>query len=375
MGKPESKRQPGASGQRPRILLIITKADVGGAQMHVLQIVRELQDRFEFELATGAEDYLTRRLRELGVTVHLLPDLIRPIRPWQDFKALREIGSLISGRRPALVHAHSFKAGLLTRSAALFSGTRCLFTAHGWAFTPGAPAPQRAIGFAVETMCSRLCAGVITVSKHDYDLAKRWRIGSDQRRFLVRNAADPVACRADTSAQPPRLITVGRLTPVKNQVFLLRAVAGLPGDVRLQIIGEGPERSKLEAVASELGLWDRVIFSGEVTDIAEALSGSGIFLLGSHFEGLPLSVLEAMSAGLPVVSTDVGGVSEAVVDGKTGLLVSPGDLEGFTASVERLISDSALRQEMGMAGYRRYVDCFQVDRFREEMRAVYQHYL
>lgn len=356
---------------RPVILIIITRADIGGAQMHVLQLLRELGGSYQFVLATGAEDFLTRWARKLGVEVEIMADLVRPVRFASDLRALHAAYRLIVNRQPQLVHAHSFKAGLIARLAAKVAGAPCLFTAHGWSFTPGAPLFQRTAGFLIEQVMCRLCAGVVTVSRHDFELAERWHVGSRAKRFLVLNAADDAACAGLPGRAGSTLLTIGRLTPVKNQQFLLQMLAHLPAEVRLVIVGEGPERSRLQTQVERMQLQSRVIFAGEVLDIGTFFSDAAVFVLGSRFEGLPLSILEAMSAGLPVVSTDVGGVSEAVIDGDSGYLVAAGDDRGFADRVRRLLDRPALRETMGRRGRQHYLNTFTIPRFSSQMQNIY----
>ncbi len=356
---------------RPHILIVITMADIGGAQVHVRQILAGLGGEFRFTLVTGAEDYLSREARALGVEVILLDELVRPIRPLADLRAVGALKRLIRQRRPGLVHAHSFKAGLVARIAARLEGVPSLFTAHGWAFTTGAPLAQRIIGLALESVICRLCAGVIVVSRHDEALARRWRVGRDDRRHLVSNAADPVIQSSRPNPVNPQLITVGRLTPVKNQVMLLRVMRRLADNVRLFIVGEGVERQRLEAAISELRLEDRVILAGEVIDTGVHLAASTVFVLSSDFEGLPVSILEAMSAALPVVATAVGGVPEAVVDGETGFVVPRRDEVAFAARVQELLEHPDRALAMGSAGKRRYTAQYTPERFLTDMRRVY----
>lgn len=351
---------------------VITKADIGGAQVHVRQILAGLGARYDFILVTGSDDYLAREAERLGIEVVMLDDLVRPIRPGRDLKALVALYRLIRRRRPDLVHAHSFKAGMLARLAARLARTRAVFTAHGWAFTPGAPLGQRVIGLAIEFVLCRLCAGVITVSRHDRDLAARWHVGAAARRHLVANAADPVAPGHPADRQAERLMTVGRLTPVKNQAMLLRVLRRLPDTVTLFVVGEGVERSALESLARELDIEHRLVLAGEVTAIRASLTTSAIFLLSSHYEGLPVSILEAMSAGLPVVATAVGGVPEAVLDGETGFVTPRGDETAFADRIRRLLEDPEMAQRMGQAGRRHYLAHYTPERFHREVAAVYE---
>ena len=353
-------------------MIVITKADVGGAQVHVLQIISALKGQYEFLLITGEEGFLTRTARTQGIEVLICQKLVRAISPLRDIAAITEMVRLIRRYRPFFVHAHSFKSGFVVRLAARITGVPSLFTAHGWSFTPGVPVVQKILGLCTEAILCRVCEAVITISEHDFELAKRFRIGSSKRRHLIPNAASSIENPGNPQSTPVKLLTIGRLTPVKNQSLMIRAMVQLPEDVTLTIVGEGSERPVLLRLRTELGLEGRVYFSGEVHDVRPYLSAAQIFVLTSRYEGLPLSILEAMSAGLPVVSTDVGGISEAVLQGKTGLLVPRGDLAAMVASLQELIHNPETRSRFGAAGRRHYELHYKLSRFIAQMTNVYR---
>lgn len=144
-----------------------------------------------------------------------------------------------------------------------------------------------------------------------------------------------------------RFVTVGRLSGVKNQQMMLRSFGAFLTkgyDAKLQLLGRGEEEENLKALAQELGIQDRVEFVGYVSNVEDYLVNAQVFLLSSHYEAQPLSILEAMAAGLPVISTDVGGVSDIVTD--NGILIPADDAAAMTLAMERLYTQPAVRQEM-----------------------------
>jgi len=356
---------------RIRVMMVITKADIGGAQVHVLQILRELGHQYQFILITGEEDFLTERARALDVEVVICDQLVRSITPAKDFSVITALVRLIHQYKPVFLHAHSFKAGLVARLAVKMTRVPAAFTAHGWAFTPGAPVSQVALGLMAESLLCRMCAAVITISEHDFFLARKYRVGSARSRFLIPNAGEFVGAKAKPDHSPVKLLCVGRLTPVKNQKFLLEVMQHLPEEVTLTIIGEGLERYGLEQQVINLGLRHRVSLPGEVLDIVPYLEAAQIFVLCSNYEGLPLSVLEAMSAGLPVVSTDVGGIREAVIHGESGFLVPRGDMQQMIVRLKKLIDDPDLRLNFGKRGRRHYLENYVLKRFIDQMEQFY----
>lgn len=367
---------------RSTILLLITKSDVGGAQVHVLEILRSLQHRYRFILAAGEDDYLTDQARQSGIEVRVLQHLKRPINLQQDRFAYLECIALLKEIQPDLLHSHSSKAGVIGRLAAWRLGVKSLFTAHGWAFTEGAPRVQRLYGLLLESVLCRLVGSVVTISEYDQQLARRYHVGSTKRRYLVRNGiSEPQADGTEQRDQhrpddaPLQILTIGRLSPVKNHLMLVEALAGLSIPFEAIIVGEGECHAALAARILQLGLNDKVKLPGEVTDLYAYLDTADIFVLSSNYEGLPLSVLEAMSMGLPVVSTDVGGVSEAVLAGQTGLLSAREDAAGLRENIETLAAKEQLRGQFSARARCHYLENFTAQRMIQELEAVYEECL
>ena len=153
------------TNNRPTIMMLITKADTGGAQIHVLTLIRHLKDRFQFVLVCGEEGFLTNEVAKLSVEIIIVAALQRKINLKFDYAALSELRELFEKRKPDIVHTHSSKAGVLGRIAARKSGSNAIFTAHGWAFTEGAGFLQRSYGLIVEWLVGRLRFDVIAVSE------------------------------------------------------------------------------------------------------------------------------------------------------------------------------------------------------------------
>ncbi|WP_253701082.1 glycosyltransferase family 4 protein [Thermus scotoductus] len=361
-----------------RLLYLITRAEPGGAQVHLLELLRGFKDRAELHLGVGEDrdGFLIEEARALGVQVHILKHLLHPIRPHEDLLGLFEVASLLKRVNPHLLHAHSSKAGFLGRLAARALGVKSVYTAHGWAFTEGAPKGRRTLALAMERLAGRLSDRVIAVSRYDHDLALRHRVVPLEKLRVVPNGVPDTPLRAHPEAHPPRLVMVARFAPPKDHALLLRALSGLKGlPWTLDLVGEGPLLEEARRLAEELGLKGRVRFLGTRRDVAAVLAEAQVFVLTSNWEGLPLSVLEAMRAGLPVVATDVGGVGEAVVEGKTGFLVGRKDEAGLRERLCLLLENPALRASMGKAGRRRYEEAFTLERMLLETWRIYEEVL
>jgi glycosyltransferase involved in cell wall biosynthesis len=199
------------------------------------------------------------------------------------------------------------------------------------------------------------------------------------RVSVVHNGIDPAPwehgdAQAGRSAlgagEAPVALTLARLDPQKGLEVLVEAAARTPG-VRFAIAGEGPERPALEAQIARLELADRVTLLGRREDAPDLLAGCDLFVLPSRFEGLPVSVVEAMAASRPVVATAIGGTDEAVVEGETGLLVPAGDAAALAAAVGRIASDGGLRDAMGAAGRERALAAFTAAEMARAVEATY----
>ena len=337
-----------------RILYIITRAEMGGGQTHVLDLLRGFSHTCTVELATGETGFLTDATQKLGIPVHIMPHLVQPISPLDDLRALGETVALLRKTRPSLIHAHTSKAGMIARAAARITGTPCVFTAHTWCFAEGTSWKWKMVGTPLERLAARWSASVINVSNANRELALKQSVGDVAKHVTVHNGIADSPLRAAPGIRTvPRILMLARFAPQKAQSLLLDAVHDIALPFELVFVGDGPQRAQMEAKAEALGLSGKVKFLGQRMDISELMAGSHIFALFTHWEGFPISILEAMRAGLPSVVSNVGGNSEAI-DASCGDVIAPGDVAGFRQGLLRLLADPALRAKLGAAARRRY---------------------
>jgi glycosyltransferase involved in cell wall biosynthesis len=294
----------------------------------------------------------------------------------RDVLALAELVLLMRRRRPHIVHASSSKAGVLGRVAAWLTRVPIrLFTAHGWAFNAYAGARSRLYELA-ERIVRPLATLTICVSESERDAGLAARTCEAERAVVIRTGIDATAFAVARPGEgTPAIVAVGRLRAPKDPVSLVRALALLRGPFRATLVGSGPDEDALEDELSRAGLTGSVLLAGERDDVPEILASSAIFVLSSRAEALPVSVLEAMAAGLPVVATRVGGVPEVVVDGETGLLVPPGDPPALAVALQRLLDEPELRARLGTAGRARVEEQFGLDSFLESHLDLYRRAL
>lgn len=359
-----------------RIVYIVTRAHpIGGAQIHVRDLAAAMRARGHAPtvLTSGTGSFIDE-LRDQEIPVIVLRHLVTPIQPIRDLRAMLELRTVLADLRPDLVTTHSSKAGILGRLAARCVGVPALFTVHGWAFTPGIPPVQAALYRRVERLVGPLASRIITVSEFDRQLALQARIAPEDRVVTVHNGMPDVspALRANPAREPVRLVMVARFGPQKDHRTLLGALAGLRDQAwELDLIGEGPLMAETESLATSLGLAGRVHFLGQRMDVDRILAAAQASLLITNWEGFPLSILEAMRAGLPVVASAVGGVGESVRDGETGYLVPRGDVASLRDRIGRLLKDPALRRRLGINGRARYERRFTLDHSVSRTFAVY----
>jgi glycosyltransferase involved in cell wall biosynthesis len=263
-----------------------------------------------------------------------------------------------------------------------------IFTAHGWGFAERGALASRLIYIPCEKLAARYTDRLVCVSQYLYDVALAQGIAPASRLVVIRNGVETVdGPREPSSDGAVRILFVGRLVSQKDPETLLRAYASLPDAIRsrtrLRIIGEGDKRPGLEAFIAQHGLADRVELLGAVErqTVLNELLRSDLFVLTTHYEGLPRTALEAMHAGLPVIASDVWGVKELFEadpradDGEMGILVRERSVQDVRDALERLVAGDALRREMGEAARRRARRLFSVDRMVADTLRVYEEVL
>lgn len=335
---------------------VITKLELGGAQEVALYAVSHLdRTRFRPVLVAGAGGLLTEEAGRIpGVQTVILPSLGRRIHALSDLIALCKLIALFRRLRPAVVHTHSSKAGVLGRWAAWFARVPVIIhTVHGFGITPAQPVWLRRLFVLLERMTGWVTTHWIAVAKADVERGRRWglfrdnvsvvRPGIDPRPF--RRALEPAArrrLREEFGAGPGHCLvgTVACLKPQKApEDFVLvanRLCEALP-HARFVLIGDGELRPRVEALVQENGLEGLVRLAGWRRDVDRAMQSFDALLLTSRWEGLPRVILEAATAGLPIVATRVGGVEEVLEGNSRARLREAGDIEGLAAGLGELL--------------------------------------
>lgn len=334
----------------------------------LLPLMLAAQARGHDVLGVCADGPLLADVRASGLRVAALP-MARSLSPAAQWRALWAMVALFRAEKPDLVHAHMPISGFLARLAARIAGVpRVAYTCHGFLFNQPGPWPRRALGLVMEWIGGRLTDVFLTVSTEEAADARRLWIARDA--VPVGNGRDPARFRPNPAARSrvrqalgvPEaqvvIVIVSRLVRHKGYPELLAAMRDVR-DAELWVVGErlpSDHGEDLEPLFTASPLGPRLRRLGYRADIADVLAAADIFTLPSHFEGLPMSVIEAMLTGLPVVATTIRGPCEQVVQGKTGLLVPPGTVGPLAAALTLLAVDPALRARFGAAGRARALE-------------------
>jgi glycosyltransferase involved in cell wall biosynthesis len=345
-----------------RIVQLITgSADFGGAQAHVRDLAVGIRAHgHECVVVTGPPDGLfSDQLRAHGIVVHVLPHLRKALHPINDPLALVELVAKLRKLKPELVAAHTAKAGFLGRVACALLGIPCVFTPHGWSIVDRASGKINHTFKALERLGGMLGTGVITVCRDEHETGSMSGLIAQNKLFCVYNGIPDSSIRAKAGDDSLTVVMVARFHKQKDHATLLRALSRLRGHPwRLKLVGSGPLLEVTRQLASSLGVAQRVEFLGECKNTAEILSQSAIFVLSTFYEAFPISILEAMRTGLPIVATKVGGIPEAVSDGLNGFLVPPSRDDLMAESLRRLFLNVSLREQMGRNGREQFLQRF-----------------
>jgi glycosyltransferase involved in cell wall biosynthesis len=382
---------------RIKILRIIGRLNVGGPAIHVVNLTAGLDPhRYQSLLVAGSENEAEGSMLDFalahGVKPTVIPEIVTAfsLAP-RDGKALWKLYWLMRKERPHIVHTHTAKAGFLGRLAARLAGVPVIVhTFHGHVLHGYYGPVKNEVLRRVEQSLAWSTDRLVTVSeqvKNDlvgYGIAKAEKIsvvplGFDLDPFLNSQAQQGEFRREMSLSQKHKLIgIVGRLFPIKNHALFLDAVARIAArarNARFVIVGDGVLRPTLENQARELGITDRVLFTGWRRDLPRICADLNVLVVSSDNEGTPVSAIEAMAAGCPVVATRVGGLPDLIEDHKTGRLVPPRDADALACAILDLLQSPHTARELGRNGQEFVRQRFTVRRLLGDMDHLYSQLL
>lgn len=366
------------------ILHIITRSDWGGAP-RVVKLLAEGTDA-KTDVACGPGGRLIDELRTEGIRTFEQPALKSAPDPLADTRTFLSLLSLLWRYEFDLVHCHSTKAGLLGRLAAAMTNTPTIFTVHGWGFYNSEYDRATSAIVQGERLLACVTDEFVCVSQNDLEQGQKHSIICQSDASVIHNGIPSLpspedrTCLVDICAidpDVPILGSIARLAPQKDPLAILRTAKELQDrgrTVQTVIIGSGPLAEDCEKYAAENNI-DDVYMLGFREDALNLLFDFDLFLLPSKFEGFPLTVLESLHAGVPLIAYDTGGVSEAIEHGETGLVAPPGDHDSFVMYTEQLLADDARRTEMSERAQAVASKQFSAERMISEYESTYKQIL
>ena len=372
--------------KKPKILYLITQSEWGGAQKYIYDLAVNLTESYDIVIAAGQGNgelfkqcghENIRTLEHGSIRTFRLKHLKRGINPFFDFMALWEIRRLIKTEQPDIVHLNSSKISILGSLANKSIGYQpsIIYTAHGWVFNEPLPGWQKKLYLLLEKFTAKYKDKIICVSGYDKKVALENKICPAEKLIAIHNGIDfnnldffdqntarqnlfNLISNNDSPASPldfargERLAIIGaiaNLYPTKGLKYLVEAAENVikehPQTIFLAL-GEGQERKNLEAQIKKAGLENNFFLLGNIDQAYRYLKGFDIFVLPSVKEGLPYTLLEAMSAGLPIIATKVGGAPEIIKDNINGLLIEPKNSKQLTEALNKLINNQSLMQQL-----------------------------
>ncbi|HOB19810.1 MAG TPA: glycosyltransferase family 4 protein [Candidatus Atribacteria bacterium] len=350
-----------------------------------------LEQGHKVDAACSRAGELSRELLELGVRAYNIEFSRSPLKP-KNLAAYKRIKELLEKGRYDLVHVHTPVASFVTRLAARnLANIKVIYTAHGFHFYIGAPILSSLAYRTLERLAARWTDGIITINDEDYRAAQRFKlrrggcvhyipgVGIEPDRFrpLGPDERKKLRQRLGFSEDDFVMLFAAELNRNKHQDLLIRVVKQLKDKgIRtiLLLAGRDTVKGKYMKLADELGLGKDVFFLGERDDIDALLRAADVALSSSRREGLPVNIMEAMAAGLPVVATYCRGNRDLVRDGQNGFLVRADDAAGFARSIEHIYKSKELRQTFGRNG-RTLVNAYTLDKVLSCLNGIYTLYL
>jgi glycosyltransferase involved in cell wall biosynthesis len=354
--------------EKVRVLRILNRFNIGGPIWNVALLTKYLPENYATKLVGGKatlhEADAQEMLNALEIEASLIPSLSRDVSLRNDVKAFFALRKIIREFQPHIVHTHASKAGFLGRLAAITSGVPIVVhTYHGHVFEGYFSRFKTKIIKVLERNLARKSTAIVAISPAQKDaITKKFNICNPQQTHVIPLGFDlepfnPSSFKRNQARHEYDLTEntiavgiVGRLTAIKNHSLFLNAAYILQSKSKLNyrffVVGDGERRVELQKLCTELGISTKVLFTSWIHSMDRFYPAMDIVCLTSFNEGTPVTLIEAQASGIPVISTNVGGVQNAMVDGETGLLLSTFTPEELAEKIERLALDSEQRTQM-----------------------------
>ncbi|PKR79649.1 hypothetical protein CW751_13850 [Brumimicrobium salinarum] len=383
-----------------KVVRIINRFNIGGPTFNATFLTKFLGDDFETTLIGGVPDEGEKDshhiLHQYGIEPIIIPEIQRSLDPKTDFKAYKKIKQILKEIQPDIVHTHASKAGFLGRAAAISLNIPVVVhTFHGHVFHSYFGKAKTQLFKSIERYLARKTSGIIAISElQKQELCEVHRIAPKSKTKVIPLGFDlekftqnKVQKRKETRAQynlkddEIAIAIIGRLAPVKDHDYFLDVISEVlkqtPAKLKVFIVGDGSEKEHIQKRVEEINEHypEAVIMTSWILDIATFNQGMDIICLTSKNEGTPVSIIEAQAAGLPVISTDVGGVRDILEDGKAGFVIKRENFETYIKKLRLLIENQALREKFSTLGAQSTINKFSYHQLVKNMKSYYKSLL
>lgn len=368
-----------------KVLFVITKAEIGGAQKYVLDCVKAAKDDgLDVVVASEQDSHFYEALSAMEVPFRELPSVQRNVSARLDIRLFFELFSLFRKERPDILHLNSSKIGAVGALAGRCARIKnIIFTAHGWAFNEPRSALQRWTIIGISKFAALFQHTIICVSDFDRQAALRYHIARPEKLITIHNGIDAKAIPFLAKNEAREKLHIGedmfvvgtianfyKTKSLDTLVFAAISSANLE-KIRFVIIGDGPEKETIERLIEKYQLHKNFILPGVIKDAQIYLKAFDVFVLPSKKEGLPYALLEAMAAHLPCIASDVGGIPEIIENDRNGIVIpaiTPGKIWNAIAS---LMKEKKKARTFGAQAYETIEKQFSLDAMRKKTIALY----
>lgn len=384
---------------KKKVLFVITKSNFGGAQRYVYDLAVNLpKDKYSVAVATGGSGELTKRLELKNIRTVEIKNLVRDINIFSEFVVFMSLLKLYSSEKPDIIHLNSSKIGGLGSLAGRIYNIRAvlsrgvkskiIFTAHGWAFKEDVGIIKKFIIYLLSWLTVVFCHNIITVSSADIKNAPRFPFMKKKISYIPNGITAPVFKDRDYAKRmlekrigdklPEKTVLVVTIAELHRNKGLSHGLSTFSeimlrdSNIQWFIIGDGEEKNTLKNIAEKLDISGNVHFLGNIQNASELLYAFDIFFLPSLKEGLPYVLLEAGFAGLPLVASDVGGISDIILNGSSGILFKPKNSREATEALHKLYIDEYKRHNMGNRNKKIVTEKFSLESMCVKTELIYK---
>ncbi len=359
---------------KKKILIVCTNADLAGAPSHVRDLSLRLKNlEWSIQVVFGENGPTKSILDENKIPTHLISSLRSNINVFDDIKSYKKLKIIVESVKPDLIHVHSSKASFIGRLVGFSLKIPVIYTVHGWGFGKGRKPLISIFVYIIELLLSQITEHYINVCKSDLMLGKKSLPINSLRVSLIYNSTNFSILPKIRHNSKINLIMVARNDYPKDYITLFKSLSTVKVD-NVLIVGSGTDHKEFKKLAAKYSKenYRKIKFMGERSNIEELLEKSTIFVLSTKVEGLPISIIEAMTKGLPIIASSVGGIPELVSHEINGLLFQQGNYNDLSKKINLLSNCKKSRFKYGLASLELAKKRFDKDKSFEQTVKIYK---